>query len=124
MAGGHLESPVLLIDCLFLIFVKIKELFLEFLREGGLLMSNYVSENCGFDMNLKKKKCSDGFIWIESTWRHVKASLPIYNRQNDFQFYLAFYMFQKSCAEQNVDPFNKLCEIFREVNWDEFKIVG
>jgi len=32
---------------------------------------------------------------IESTWRHVKAKMPIYNRsKNFFDVYLAVYMFK------------------------------
>ncbi|KFM77105.1 hypothetical protein X975_21447, partial [Stegodyphus mimosarum] len=43
---------------------------------------------------------------IESTWRHVKASLPTYNRKA-----VAMYMFRKSCLAANVDCFNKFIEI-------------
>lgn len=59
---------------------------------------------------------------IESTWRHVKATLPTYNRKADFKFYLAMYMFRKSCLAADVDCFNKFMEIVAGVNWEDFKI--
>ncbi|GBN14656.1 hypothetical protein AVEN_236481-1 [Araneus ventricosus] len=58
---------------------------------------------------------------IESTWRHVKSTLPSHNRQMDFKFYLAYYLYIKSCKEQKVDCFNKYLEIIRDENWAEKK---
>jgi transposase-like protein len=34
---------------------------------------------------------------LESTWRHVKASLNPYNRQSDYVLYFAEYMFRQKC---------------------------
>ncbi|GFW35100.1 DDE_Tnp_IS1595 domain-containing protein [Trichonephila clavipes] len=58
---------------------------------------------------------------IESTWRHVKSQFPQYNRQNYASFYLAMYMFEKSCRAKNVDMFNAFVEIIREIEWENFK---
>ncbi|GFT94483.1 DDE_Tnp_IS1595 domain-containing protein [Trichonephila clavipes] len=58
---------------------------------------------------------------IESTWRCAKSRFPQYNRQNDASFYLAMYMFEKSCRAKNVDMFNVFVEIIREIDWDNFK---
>ena len=42
---------------------------------------------------------------IESTWRHVKNSLPSYHRKKQFFVgYLAKYVFVKRCRMTNVDP--------------------
>lgn len=42
---------------------------------------------------------------IESTWRHVKNSLPSYHRKKTFFIgYLAKYVFVKRCRITNVDP--------------------
>ncbi|KFM60959.1 putative transposase-like protein, partial [Stegodyphus mimosarum] len=59
---------------------------------------------------------------IESTWRHVKASLPSYNRKSDFEFYLAVYIFYHFCFEVGEDSFNIFVEFVRNVRWEERKI--
>lgn len=42
---------------------------------------------------------------IESTWRHVKDSLPSYSRKKEFfGGYLAKFLFVKRCRLTNVDP--------------------
>ena len=48
---------------------------------------------------------------IESTWKHVKAILSLYNRKADYVFFLAEYMFRQKCKAEDVDPFCKFIEI-------------
>ncbi|GFT70131.1 DDE_Tnp_IS1595 domain-containing protein [Nephila pilipes] len=55
------------------------------------------------------------------TWRNVKTTLPHYNRQADFQFYLALYLFRKSCDSKGVDHFNQFQEIIRDIDWEKKK---
>ncbi|GFW83937.1 DDE_Tnp_IS1595 domain-containing protein [Trichonephila clavipes] len=57
---------------------------------------------------------------IESVWRHIKASLPVYNRQTDFCFYLAEFMFRASCQEKKVDVFTTFLELVRKRDWTDF----
>jgi transposase-like protein len=45
---------------------------------------------------------------IESTWRHVKATLHPYNRMSDYMYSLSEYMFRKKCTSEGRDPFTKL----------------
>lgn len=59
---------------------------------------------------------------IESTWRHVKESLPKYNRKVRFEFYLAEYMFKTKCEAENSHSFVEFLKIISEVNWKELKI--
>ena len=59
---------------------------------------------------------------IESRWRHVKATLLEYNRQNDFSFYLANYMFKCQCFDKNVDVFNAFLQLVRDINWAQRKV--
>jgi transposase-like protein len=47
----------------------------------------------------------------ESTWRHVKAFLNPYNRQADYIYSLAQYMFQGRCRALGVDEFTAFMEI-------------
>lgn len=54
-----------------------------------------------------------------STWRHVKSVLPPYNRQTDIKYFLAKYLFEKSCKEKGVNSFIQFLEIIRNVNWAE-----
>ena len=52
---------------------------------------------------------------------HV-ATLPTCNRQNDFRFYLANYMFNCLCFDKNVDAFNAFLKLIRDINWDQRKV--
>jgi transposase-like protein len=54
---------------------------------------------------------------IESTWRHVKAFLNPYNRQTDYVYTLAEYMFHARCRAQGVDAFNAFIKLAADIDW-------
>jgi transposase-like protein len=54
---------------------------------------------------------------IESTWKHVKASLSPYNRKAGYVWFLAAYMFRKKCKAENVDVYCKFMEIVAGIDW-------
>lgn len=58
----------------------------------------------------------------ESTWRSFKDTLPTHKQPLDFQFHLAYYMFEKSCSAKRIDHFSKFLEIITDINWEEFKV--
>ncbi|KAF8778940.1 putative transposase-like protein like [Argiope bruennichi] len=59
---------------------------------------------------------------VESLWNIVKNTLPIYNWQGDFKFYLAMFLFERSCRDKKVHVFNKFLEIIRDIPWEEYSI--
>jgi hypothetical protein len=54
---------------------------------------------------------------IESTWKHVKASLSPYNRKAGYVWSLATYMFRKKCKAENVELYCKFMEIVAAMDW-------
>ena len=54
---------------------------------------------------------------IESTWRHVKAYLSPYNRQVDYIYHLAHYMFAAKCRAEKVEPFTKFLHLVATTDW-------
>ena len=64
-------------------------------------------------LNFKDPETGAHTNTIEGTWRHVKASLPEYNRQTDFTVYLADYMFRKYFTAQKKDIVNAFIDIIR-----------
>jgi len=56
---------------------------------------------------------------IESTWRHVKASLNPYNRKGEVCYIgaLAEFMFRRRCKAEDVQPFCKFMEIVAAIDW-------
>jgi transposase-like protein len=54
---------------------------------------------------------------IEGTWRHVKAYLNPYNRERDYIYCLAHYMFEAKCRADNVDPFTNFIHIVATTDW-------
>lgn len=56
---------------------------------------------------------------IETTWRHIKAKIPEYNRQGGWTNYLAMFLFSRMCSENNENVFNNFMEILREIRWSE-----
>jgi hypothetical protein len=54
---------------------------------------------------------------IESTWRHVKAFPSPYNRQTDYVYTLAEYMFHARCRALGVDAFSALIKLAADTDW-------
>jgi hypothetical protein len=52
----------------------------------------------------------------ESTWKHVQASLSLYNHKADYIYYLAEYKFRQKCKTQDVDPFCKF-DAVTTIDW-------
>ncbi|KAL1140932.1 hypothetical protein AAG570_000860 [Ranatra chinensis] len=52
-----------------------------------------------------------------STWRHVKAHLPSYNRQSNIRYYLAEFIFDRLARVAKVDKFVKFLELVKD-GWD------
>jgi hypothetical protein len=48
---------------------------------------------------------------IECQWRHLKASLNPYNRQTDYIYQMAHYMFAARCRAQNIDQFTEFLHL-------------
>ena len=48
---------------------------------------------------------------IDSTWKHVKATLSPYNRQSDYVVYLSEYMFRQKCKSKTIYPFVAFMDI-------------
>lgn len=56
---------------------------------------------------------------IESTWRHVKASLPQYHRRkSEFTGYLATYIFNKECSAKEESRMLKFIHLASCIQWD------
>jgi hypothetical protein len=54
---------------------------------------------------------------IDSTWKHIKASLSPYNRKADYVYPLAEYMFRQKCKAEDINPFCKFIEIVAAIDW-------
>lgn len=56
---------------------------------------------------------------IRCMWRHIESSLPIYNRQVEFKYYIAIYLFNKHCEREKIDTFNTFLEFIINVNLEK-----
>ena len=61
---------------------------------------------------------------IEGTWRDVKAFLRPYNRQEDYEFHLAHYMFAARCKAQAISPFSQFLAIVADIDWSSCTTVN
>ncbi|GFU17368.1 DDE_Tnp_IS1595 domain-containing protein [Nephila pilipes] len=73
----------------------------------------YLTINHGISFTFSKGNINS----ILSSWRHLKSSLPSYNRSIDIKYYLSMYLFQKSCKENGIDVFVHFLEIIRGIEW-------
>lgn len=102
------KKRVIISDC-WKAYDWLEERDYEYLRVNHSL--NFVDPETGAHTNT-----------IESTWRHVKAKIPKYNRQGGFTNYFAMFMFSRACSEKSEHVFNKFVEIIREIDWSERKV--
>jgi hypothetical protein len=58
---------------------------------------------------------------IESTWKHVKATLNPYNRRVPYDFFLADYTFRQKCKAEGIRQFCKFMEIVESRDWSNTK---
>jgi transposase-like protein len=54
---------------------------------------------------------------IQCHWRHLKTSLNDYNRQPDYIYKMAHYMFAARCKAENVDQFTKFLHLVANTDW-------
>jgi len=55
---------------------------------------------------------------IESTWRAVKVFFGQYNREEDYKYHLAQYMFLARCKAQGVPPFLQLLHLVANIDFN------
>jgi hypothetical protein len=55
--------------------------------------------------------------FAQPTWRHVKAFLRPYNRQEDYVFHLAHYMFAARCKARGIPQFTQFLAIAASTDW-------
>jgi transposase-like protein len=54
---------------------------------------------------------------IEGTWLHVKVYLSPYNRQVDYIYHTAYYMFATKFRAEKVHPFTKFLHLVATTDW-------
>lgn len=56
---------------------------------------------------------------IESTWQHVKVLMNQYNRNPNYTYVLAEYLFQKRCKAERTETFCKFTDIVATIDWSD-----
>jgi transposase-like protein len=54
---------------------------------------------------------------IESTWKHVKATMNPYNRKVSYEYLVADYVFRRKCKAEDIHTFCKFMETVASRDW-------
>jgi transposase-like protein len=59
---------------------------------------------------------------IRSTWRSVKVFLGQYNREEDYEYHLAHYMFAARCKARGVPPYLQFLHLIANTDWSQCRL--
>jgi len=87
----------------------------------GYVTIRYSKSEANHSISFVNPDTGDHTNTIEGTWRDVKAFLRPYNRQEDYEYHLAHYMFAARCKAQGISPFCQFLAIVADIEWKKQK---
>ena len=56
---------------------------------------------------------------IQGTWHSVKAFLGQYNRGEDYEFHLAYYIYAARCKDKRIPPYLQFLHLLANTDWSQ-----